>query len=184
MQDDFQTDDEFPAHRHFGLEEAIFIILIILSLVGISITDFSRHDGYGYWLMMVFVFSGLSIFVSWLQSKSSEQDFGHILKRQAMHWLHTLIIVGAAFLLNKSGQLTETGASQVILLILALSTMLDGYHIGWQFSLLGFFLMACAIIVAYVEQFTWACTGLGVVVVAGTLLWTYLLRKQTDYDDD
>lgn len=181
MQND--TDDEFAAPRHIGLEETVFIILVILSLLGISITDFSPHDGYGYWIMMVFVFAGLSIFVSWLQSKASEDDIGAIVKSQTMHWLHTLIVVGAAFLLNKSGQLTDTGASLVILLILALTTMLDGYRIGWQFSLLGFFLAGCAIVVAYVEHFIWASSVLGLLVVAGTFFWNYWLPKNSGFDD-
>ncbi|MCK9609105.1 MAG: hypothetical protein M0R33_21945 [Methylomonas sp.] len=181
MQND--TDDEFASPRHIGLEEAVFIILVILSLLGIRITDYSPHDGYGYWIMMVFVFAGLSIFVSWLQSKAKEQDIGEIVKLQAMHWLHTLIIVGAAFLLNKSGQLTDTGASLVILLLLALTTMLDGYRIGWQFSLLGFFLASCAIVVAYIEHFIWVTSGLGILVVAGTFFWNYWLRKNAGFDD-
>lgn len=181
MQNDI--DDELATPRHIGLEEAVFIVLVILSLLGISITDFSPHDGYGYWIMMVFVFAGLSIFVSWLQSKANEDDIGAIVKSQAMHWLHTLIVVGAAFLLNKSGQLTDTGASLVILLILALTTMLDGYRIGWQFSLLGFFLTGCAIVVAYVEHFIWASSGLGLLVVAGTFFWNYWLRKNSGFDD-
>ena len=184
MQDDTPIDVLLAPKRHFGLEEAVFVILIVLSLSGIVITDYSPHDGYGFWLLMGFVFGILSIFVSWLQAKSSDVDFGDIAKQQLIHWLHTLVIVGAAFLLNKSGQLSEISASLVILLILALSTMLDGYRIGWQFSLLGFFLAACAIIVAYIEQFIWACIGLGILVVASTFFWNYWLRKQSAYDND
>lgn len=177
MQDDTSIDELLIPERHFGLEQAVFILLIILSLAGIIITDFSPHDGYGYWLMMVFVFGALSTFVSWLQAKTSDYDFGDVAKQQLVHWLHTLIIVGAAFLLNKSGQLTDISASLVVLLILALSTILDGYRIGWQFSLLGFFLAACSIIVAYVELFIWACIGLAILVVAGSFFWTYWVRK-------
>lgn len=178
MQEDPQIDELLADERHFGLEEIVFIILVILSLLGIAITDYSPHDGYGFWLIMVFVFGALSIFVSWLQAKHGTQDFGEIVTAQVMHWLHTLIIVGAAFLLNKSGQLTDTGASLVILLILALSTMLDGYRIGWQFRLLGFFLASCSIIVAYFEHYIWACSGLGLLVVGSTFFWTYWIRKQ------
>lgn len=183
MQYEPDIDAETPARRHVGLEEAVFIILIVLSLVGIGVTDFSPHDGYGYWLLMVFVFAALSIFVSWLQSKASDQDISDLIKMQAMHWLHTLLIVGAAFLLNKSGQLNDTAASLVILLLLALATMLDGYRIGWQFSLLGFFLAGCAITVAYVDQFMLTCIGLGILVVAGSFFWNYWLRNRPDEDD-
>ncbi|QPK62147.1 hypothetical protein IVG45_14935 [Methylomonas sp. LL1] len=181
--DEFEDEQPLPSRRHFGIEEGVFILLIILSLLGIIITDFSVHDGYGYWLLMVFVFSLLSLFVSWLQAKTREEDFGQIVKQQGLHWLHTLIIVGAASLLNKSGQLSEIGATLVILLILALSTMLDGARIGWQFSLLGFFLAACAIIVAYVQPFIWACVSLAIVVVIGSFLWGYWASKYRTEDE-
>lgn len=164
--------------RYFSIEEAVFILLMTLSLLGIVITDFSQHDGYGYWMFMVLVFGMLSMFVSWLQAKNNDNDIGEIIKVQGLHWLHTLIIVGASSLLNKSGQLTELSASLVILLILALATMLDGMRIGWQFSLLGFFLAACSIIIVYVEAFIWACGGLALLVVTGSLFWGYRLRWQ------
>ena len=180
MQDERNPEAQIEQkRRYFGLEEAIFILLVILSITGIAITDFSQHDGYAYWAFMVAVFGGLAIFVSWLQAKTNENDFGEIVKEQGKHWIHTLVVVSAASLVIKSGQFTEINASLMILMILALATMLDGMRIGWQFSLVGFFLAACAIIVAYVEQFILACIGLGVFVVVGTLLWGYWLNRDT-----
>lgn len=180
MQD--QENQEIPAnpvHRHFNLEEGVFILLVILSLLGIVITDFNQDDGYAYWTIMVVVFGMLSIFVSWLQAKTSDNDFGEIVKEQGRHWLHTLIVVGAASLIIKSGHLSEISASLVILLILGLATMLDGMRIGWEFTLVGFFLVICATIVAYVEQFIFACVGLGLLIVAGTFLWGHWLNRQS-----
>ncbi|MBS4052953.1 MAG: hypothetical protein KGZ69_17375 [Methylomonas sp.] len=176
--------EELVHPRHFGLEQAIFIAMLLLSLLGMAITDFSRHDGYGYWLFMVIVFGMLSILVSWLQSKRGDIEFGDIVKEQASHWLLTFLIVAAAFLVQKSGQLTETSASLVILLLLAMATMLDGRRIGWQFTLIGFYLAASAIIIAYVEAFIWACSGLGAAVVIGTFLWNKWVIKYRGNNDN
>lgn len=180
MNDDEILDDAGPTKRHFGIEGTVFVVLIILSLGGIFVTDYSPDDGYGYWLFMVFVFGLVSVFVSWLQTKQKDLEFGDIIKAQAMHWFHTIIVVGAASLLNKSGQLQGLSADLVILLILGLSTMLDGYHIGWQFSLLGFFLIGCAIIIGYVNPFMWACVALAVLVMVGALLKGFLLSRDED----
>ncbi len=38
-----------PVHKYFNLEEGIFALLVILSLLGSVITDFNQHDGYAYW---------------------------------------------------------------------------------------------------------------------------------------
>jgi hypothetical protein len=184
MQDDRPDQAATLPQRHFGVEEGIFILLVLLSLLGIVVTDFSPHDGYGYWLIMVFVFAMLSIFVSWLQAKKSEEmDFGEIVRQQGLHWFHTLIVVGAAALLNKSGQLSEIAASLVILLILALATMLDGFRIGWQFSVLGFFLATCAIIIAYVQAFILACVSLAALIVIGTVVWGFWRHNHGSADE-
>jgi hypothetical protein len=173
-----QDDQSVDRRRRFQLEEGVFILLLILSLLGISITHFSPEDGYGYWLMMVLVFGILAIVITWLKSKKSETDFAAIVKEQTLHWSSSLIVVGGAFLLQKSGRLDETGASLVVLLILALATILDGIRIGWQFSLIGFFLGACAIIIAYIEQFMVAAISLAIVIIICTIFWEIRIHKR------
>lgn len=180
MQED--QEEALPLIRHFGLEQAIFILMLALSLFGMAITDFSRHDGYVYWLFMVLVFSLLSIFVSWLQSKSSENDFVNIVKDQASHWLLTLVVVTSAFFVQKSGQLSESNAELVILLLLSMATMLDGRRIGWQFTLIGFYLTACTIIISFVDSFIWVCSGLGILIIIGTFLWNKWVIKHRNND--
>jgi hypothetical protein len=147
---------------HFGLQQAVFILPVILSVFALAGTDLNPHDCYGYWLFMVIVFGMLSHLASWLQTKASENDFGDIAKAQSLHWLHSLPVLIAASLLNKSEQLSDSSASLVILSTLALAT-LDGIWIGWQFSLLCFFLAICALYSRlfrelYVNQY---CTGRG-----------------------
>jgi len=167
--DEIMTESQEPK-RHFVIEQIVFILLIILSLAGIYITSFNPDDGYGYWLLMVFVFGLLSVFVAWLQSHDTDVSFGEVLKAQGMHWLHTIIVVIAASFLNKSGQLTGVTADVVILLVLGLSAMLEGYHVGWEFSLLGFFLVGCAIIIGYIPAFIWASVVLAITIIIASLM--------------
>lgn len=180
MYDDEIMTETNPGKRHFGIEQTVFILLILLSLGGIFITDFNPDDGYGYWLLMVFVFGLLSTFVAWLQTKSGDADFGDMLKAQAMHWLHTIVVVIAASFLNKSGQLSGVSADMMILLILGMSAMLDGYHVGWEFSLLGFFLVGCAVIIGYFHPFMWACVALSLVIVAASFMRVFWFRSADD----
>ncbi len=111
-------NDQFIEHRRrFRIEEGIFILLLLLSLLGIGITHFSPEDGYGYWLMMVLVFGWLAVLITWLQSKKNGGNSGAIVKEQSLHWACSLIVVGGAFLLEQSGRIDEQSASLVILLI-------------------------------------------------------------------
>ncbi|MFM8342845.1 MAG: hypothetical protein ACKN9F_11590 [Methylomonas sp.] len=172
-------DPQYGEHRRrFQIEEALLIILLGLALLGISVTEFSPSDGYAYWLGIVFVFAVMAVLISWFKSKKTDLDFGAIVKEQALHWLTTLMVVGGAFLLQQSGRLDETSASLVVLLILALATMLDGIRIGWQLSLVGFFLGACAVLIAYLEQFMLVAGLLAIVIIACTIVWEIWTHKR------
>lgn len=173
------SEDNLPTpQRRFHFEEAILVLLLILSLVGIGITDFSPADGLGYWIIMVFVFGLFAMLIGWLQSKHDVDDLKKILREQSLHWLTSLLIVGAAFLVQKSGRIDPDSAGLVILLILALSTILDGLRVGWRFSLVGLFLGVSAIIAAYMEPFIWVEILIAISIVLVTVLWEYWMGKR------
>lgn len=161
--------------RKFQIEEGILILLLILSLGGIFITDFSPVDGYGYWIMMVFVFAIFAIIIGWVQSKHRSDDFTTILREQTIHWASSLLVVGGAFLVQKE----DRTAGLVILLILSLATVLDGLRVGWRFSLVGLFLGCSAVIANYTEHFFWIELAVAILIVATTILWEIWIEKKT-----
>lgn len=164
--------------RKFHIEEAILTLLLILSLVGIGITDFSPADGYGYWIIMVLLFGISAMVIGWQQSKHRSEDFKIILREQSMHWATSLLVVGGAFLILQSGRIAEAETGLIILLILSLSTILDGLRVGVRFSLVGFFLGVAAVIAAYTPHFLWIELGIAILIVAATVLWEMWLEKR------
>ncbi|WP_031433966.1 hypothetical protein [Methylomarinum vadi] len=171
--------------RKFQIEEAVLILLLLLSLIGIGVTDFSPDDGYAYWLIMVVVFGLFAILIAWLQSKQQDVSyFAKILKEQFMHWSASLLIVSGAFLLQQSGRLNETNASLVILLILSLATILDGIRIGWRFSLVGLYLGISSVVVAYIENFMWLEALIAIAIVTLTIIWEIRLNKRIKDEED
>ncbi|MDD1624945.1 MAG: hypothetical protein LUO94_09305, partial [Methylococcaceae bacterium] len=86
-------DTEFTAKRRFYIEEAILILLLILALIGVRITDYSPVDGYGYWMIMVFVFALLAMTIAWQQSRHRITDFKKIIREQSLHWFTSLLVV-------------------------------------------------------------------------------------------
>ncbi len=165
--------------RQFQVEEGVLIFLLLLSLAGIIITDYSPLDGYTYWLIIVLIFAVLAIFIAWLQDKQHNLDnFADILKEQAMHWGASLLTIGGVFLLQKAELLTEINGTPVILLILSLATILDGIRIGWRFSLVGFFLGISAIVIAYSEYFLLVTSLIALLIVGFTIALEFWLHKK------
>lgn len=173
------SEETLPtAKRRFHIEEGILILLLILSLVGIGINDFSPADGLGYWLVMVAVFGLFALVLGWLQSKHRTEDFRLILKEQSIHWAICLLVVGAGFLVQKSDRLDAENEGWVILLILSLATMLDGLRVGWRFGLVGLFLGASAVVAAYLQHFFWIEIAIAFAIVLATFLWEYIAYKR------
>ena len=161
---------EMTAKRRFYVEEAILILLLTLTLVGVWITDYSPVDGYGYWMIMVFVFALLAMTIAWQQSRHRMTDFKKILREQSLHWFTSLLVVEGVFSLQKSEHLTQEDAGLVIMMILAQSTILDGLRVGWRFSLVGIFLGVSAIIAANTHHFFWIELIIAILIVAVTIL--------------
>ena len=163
-------DTEFTAKRRFYIEEAILILLLILSLVGVRITDYSPVDGYGYWIIMVFVFALFAMTIAWQQSRHRITDFKKIIREQSLHWFTSLLVVEGVFSLQKTEHLSQADAGIVIMMILAQSTILDGLRVGWRFSLVGIFLGVSAIIAANTHHFFWIELIFAILIAAVTIL--------------
>jgi len=173
-----QEDILITEKRRFHIEEAILALLLILSLVGIGIMDFSPADGYGYWLIMVLVFCLFAMIIGWLQSKHRSEDFKIILREQSMHWATSLLVVGGVFLIHQTGRIAEKDAGLIILLILSLSTILDGLRVGWRFSLVGLFLGVAAVVSVYTPHFLWIELAIAIVIVLATISWELWMEKK------
>ncbi|MGR9072320.1 MAG: hypothetical protein ACU833_04555 [Gammaproteobacteria bacterium] len=173
-----EEESTLSEKRKFQLEEGILIVLLILSLVGIGITDFSPAESYWYWIIMIFVFGLFAILLGWLESKKQARNFKKLFLEQSLHWGSSMLIVGGVFLLLHSGKLDSENSGLVILLILALATILDGLRVGWRFSMTGLFLGISAVIAGHFEQSMWIHLLLAIVIVLFTILVEYLRNKR------
>lgn len=171
-------DTLFTEKRKFQIEEGVLILLLLLSMTGIGITDYSPADGYVYWLIMIVIFAISAMIIAWLQSKQKTSDIKHILSEQSLHWGVSMLIVAAVFFIQLSDKLDESSAGIVLLLILSLSTILDGIRIGWRFSLVGIFLGVSAVITSFMERpfLIELLIAMGIVVL--TILWEVWQHKR------
>jgi len=157
------------------IEDGILVFLLVLSLIGVAITGFSPEKSYEYWLVMTGVY-GLAAFVmTWLHFKRGLAfSLKNRLIEQSIHWLSVALVVGALFWLLYTNELNPQSTSIVILLVLALSALLDGLRVGWRFSVLGGYLgLSSLIVVTYKDSFMWISILLALAVIGGAVLWRW-----------
>ena len=156
--------------RLFGIYEIILIVLILLSIIGIGITDFYPGDSHRYWFAMVPVFAGACLILEWSRARGKGQKWTTIVRTQLLLWLGLLLAVRLTYLLLHTGRLDNENTGLIILLLLALTTFFAGIHLGWRLFIVGIFLGVALIGAAYLEEFVWIFLIIAIVVVAIFLL--------------
>jgi hypothetical protein len=156
-------------------QEIILIFMVILSLAGIVITNFSPDDAFMYWLAMIFIFGLLAMAAGWSQAKEKGAVRGYLLKEllviQSLHWFGSLATVFCVFAFMQSGRIDSETTGLMVLLILAMATFLDGIRIGWRYSLAGIYLGTTAVVANYVQEFLLILIVLAIVVIAFSIYW-------------
>ena len=157
------------------VEEIILIIMVIFCLLGIAVTDFSPQDAFMYWMAMIFVFGFAAMIAGWHNAKRHYDPNGEgnevkeLFKLQSLHWLGALVAVLCPFSFVEAGHMTQEATGLMVLLILALTTFLDGIRIGWRFSLTGIYLAAATVAANLLESFMPWMFALAVMIIAITV---------------
>lgn len=173
-QDTINTTESPGTRSHHLLEDVFLVILILLSMLGIYISDVASFndlgsadiDGYLYWMIMIFVFAISAMLISLVQSKHKMVDFKHILIEQSLHWFGAILALFGVLLLVHAGSLSHESATLVFLLVLSLATYLDGIRIGWRFGLIGNYLGLAAVIMAYSDNVMWILYLIAILMIA------------------
>ena len=178
------ANQEFFIHRakttlkKFKGEEHVFFAVTILSLIGVGITDYAPTQSWVYWFAMIAVFATLAVVLEKLQFSRKEVPLSKLITVQLIHWGGTLLAVLISFSFVKTGRMTYDGDGLLILLILSLSTFLDGLHVGWRFYLAGLLLGLTTIFAAYFEEFMWISVAIAITsVVFAVYLEKYLIAR-------
>jgi hypothetical protein len=159
--------------HQLNTDEIIFIILIVLSLIGVGITDISPKDSSWYWFAMVLIFGGTCMVTEWSRAQEKGYSWTSLFLTQVLHWGSLFVSVQIVFLLLDTGRLDNENTGLIILLMLGLVTFLAGIHIGWRFCLVGIFLGFAVLASAFLEQlkFMWVMLLIGIVLIIFTFFW-------------
>ncbi len=157
----------YTKHKNFHIEAISLVLALVLSILGIGVTDYSPAQSYHYWSAMILILSVAGITIGWVRADQLSRPMGEILVTQIVHWVATAIAVMGVLLLLKSGRLTFEGTGLVLLILLGLATFLDGCRVSWYFASIGGLMFITAIAAAYIEQYLWVLlvAGLGIAIV-------------------
>jgi hypothetical protein len=157
--------------RKLATDEIILVALLALSAVGIAVSQLLPREAFWYWLAMVPVFGGISLFSGWSRAREQGMTAVGVLRNQLLHWIALAAVVCLVFLLEVTGRMTSEDAGLVALLALALTTFLAGVHFDWRYCVVGVLLAAAVAAVALLQEFLW------VVVIAAIAVAAFLVYR-------
>jgi hypothetical protein len=152
-----------------------FLFLIVLSVIGVGITDFSPADAHRYWLFMIFVCAAVALLgtVARSRGQGGKQHVSRFAV-QVLHWSACFVAVLIIYALIHNGRLNNADAGLVIMLLLSLTVFLDGAHVGRHFYLLGTLLGLMTLVMAYIEEFIWVILIISVFITLVAIYWDRL----------
>ncbi|MDO9423048.1 MAG: hypothetical protein Q7T40_02490 [Methylobacter sp.] len=165
----------------------LFTLRLLLSLLGTYIGYSYRHTSHDYWFTMMFLFTVIAIAPGYYQFKQDGDNLRRICSRQIsgihtipgdkaltsrlLHWTGGLGAAIVVYAYHSSGRIFHEEAGLIVLLILALTTYLDGIQTGWRCIFTGLFLGLIAICVAYFDSYVWQLVVLSAAAVAVSYHW-------------
>lgn len=131
----------------------VSIVLLVLSFVGIIVTDFFPRLSLTYWSFMIPIFALLCLWLSWVDYHDKRRFSGITLWHEFLHWIATLATVYIVAVFVHNGLVSNITAGLFVLMLLALSIFLAGIYIDLTFliigALLGLFALATVLFLKY-----------------------------------
>ena len=145
--------------------------MLLLSLVGVGITDWAPQHSWKYWSYLVPVFGIITIVETWRSRRPDERKL-NLPMPQIMPW-------SKAPFLPQGNPVAEI-AGLVNLMMLALATFLAGVHFDWTYLLVGVVLGCFAASAAFVEQYLLLWMLPVAAVAAAIIVWHWKVHPMVE----
>jgi hypothetical protein len=172
-----------PERRRPGvsswLKELPYGAVLVLTLVGVAYTSFTKRPTTAYWEFLVPVTGALCIWSGWRSAREKKEEF-RLIWTQVAHWLAFFAAMNLLLLPSVQDMVNADATGLAILLLLALGTFVAGVHIpAWEVCILGVVMALFVPAIAWIEEAALiVLLALIVLIGAGTMFWWIGSKRQ------
>ena len=136
----------------FWLRELPFTLVLILTVVGVAYTSFSKQPVIVYWEILAPIIGLLAVAYGW-NNESDQAGRWRLIGTQVLHWLAFLIVMNLLLLPGVQKAFTASATGLAIFTLLTLGTFTAGVHVlSWQICLLGLVMALGIPAIAWIEN--------------------------------
>jgi hypothetical protein len=152
-------------HLNFWIWELPFSAVLILTMIGVAYTSFSKKPITGYWELLAPLIALVCVGAGWHRASDSSARL-RLIATQALHWVAFLVVMNMLLLSSVQRDFSAAATGLAIFTLLTLGTFTAGVHVlSWQVCLLGVIMALGIPAIAWVEN-----SALILVLVAGVIL--------------
>jgi hypothetical protein len=152
-------------HRSLWLRELPFALVLILIVVGVAYTSFSKQPIITYWEVLAPIIGIVCIAAGWQNAEDRAAQW-RLVWTQALHWLAFIFVMNMMLVPSVQRSFNAGTTALTIFLLLALGTFTAGVHVlSWQICLLGLIMAIGIPALAWIEN-----SALLIVLVVAALL--------------
>jgi hypothetical protein len=180
-----EIDEVHQEGKHSRLLNlAPYLIILILTLVGVAYTSITKKPLGVYWEVIA-VITGLLCIVSGWSHAHTKDSRVRLVWTQVLHWSAFLAIMVLLLHTDVSQLLNSDAAGLAVLLLLALGTFVAGVHaLSWQICLLGLVMALSVPAIAWIEEAALIIVlAVFALVVLGGLFWWFGRRRAPEFQD-
>jgi hypothetical protein len=162
-------------HPNFWVRELPFSLVLILTMVGVAYTTFSKQPITGYWEILAPLIALVCVGTGW-PSAADRAARVRLITTQVLHWLAFLLVMNMMLLPSVQRVFSASATGLAIFTLLALGTFTAGVHVfSWQVCLLGLIMALGIPAIAWIENsaLIFVLIG-GVVIGVGVVIWWHV----------
>lgn len=155
------------------LQALPYIIILILTLVGVAYTSVNKKPLVYYWQFLAVLTGVFCIMNGWPRAKDGNSRM-RLIWTQALHWAAFLGAMNLLLYTDVQQMLNADATGLAVLLLLALGTFVAGVHsLSWQTCTLGVVMALSVPAIAWVEEsaLILVLAAAAFVVLAGLFWW-------------
>lgn len=182
------TDNPHPSvpgvhparHVSFWLKELPFSLVLILTLIGVGYTSFSKQPIAGYWEILAPLIALVCVASKW-QSEPDNASRIRLIATQVLHWVAFLVVMNLMLLPSVQRSFSAAATGLAMFTLLSLGTFTAGVHVlSWQVALLGLVMALSIPAIAWIENS--ALLGVmvvGAVITVAAIIWWHFRERRT-----
>jgi hypothetical protein len=134
------------------VRELPFALVLILTILGVAYTSFSKRPIIGYWEILAPII-GLECVAAGWHSANDKAERLRLIGTQALHWLAFLVVMNLMLLPSVQRTFSADATGLAIFTLLTLGTFTAGVDVrSWQVCLLGLIMALGIPAMAWIEN--------------------------------